>query len=494
MDADFEQKSDTNPVDNMHMDDSLEREIADALGGKSVEEILDEEENAAYGHSETGVRKGRVISVQGDDIFVFFGGRTQGVLPASQFADEPLPAEGDVVEVTIEGFNGSEGLLLLSRKGAVLAATWDSLEKGAIVEGRVTGLNKGGLELKVGGVRAFMPISQVDLNRIEDLTPYLNRKLICEVTELDRSDNNVVVSAKNVLIREAAELKKQTLAAIQVDDIVSGTVRSIMPYGAFIDIGGIDGLLHVSDMSHSRVEDPSSIVQPGQQVEVKVLKINTDTGKISLGLKQTLTDPWEVAEISWPVGEIVSGKVTKIMDFGAFVELAEGVEGLIPMSEFTFERRIKSASDVVSTGEAIRIKVLSVDMQRRRISLSLKQVGDDPWVGASARWPEDAIIEGRVTRLADFGAFVELSPGVEGLIHISQLSNTHVRSPRDAVRVGDAVKAVVLEVDEGARRISLSIKALADKADYAGPASVDMGGSAPSKKSKRKKPLRGGLE
>ncbi|HHH76286.1 MAG TPA: S1 RNA-binding domain-containing protein, partial [Phycisphaerae bacterium] len=358
MDADFEQKSDTNTGDNLYLDDSLEQEIADALGGMSVEEILESEEKTAYGHSETGVRKGRVISIQGDDIFVFFGGRTQGVLPASQFADEPLPAEGDVVEVTIEGFEGSEGLLLLSRKGAVLAATWDSLEKGAIVEGRVTGLNKGGLELKVGGVRAFMPISQVDLNRIEDLTPYLNRKLICEVTELDRSDNNVVVSAKKVLAREAAHLKEQTLQAIQVDDIVSGTVRSIMPYGAFVDIGGIDGLLHVSDMSHSRVEDPASIVQPGQQVEVKILKINTDTGKISLGLKQTLTDPWEVAEVTWPAGDVVTGKVTKLMDFGAFVELAEGVEGLVPMGELTFERRVKSASDVLSEGETIRVKVL----------------------------------------------------------------------------------------------------------------------------------------
>ncbi len=476
-------------------DEALNREIEEALGGMSLDEIIEAEQQTSSAQSEnaktpSGVRQGRVIGVHGDDVFVYFGGKTQGVLPASQFEDEPLPREGDTVEVTIEGYDKQDDLLVLSRKGAVLEATWESLTPGAVVEGRVTGINKGGLELEVNGIRAFMPVSQVEMAHIEDLTPYLNERLKCEVQEVDRADKNVVVSRRRLLEAEAEEAKKETLKTLEVGQVVPGTVKNIMPYGAFVDIGGVDGLLHISDMSHGHVDKPSDVVQPGQQIEVKVLKFNPESGKIGLGLKQTMADPWDGAEEKWPPDSTVTGKITRLADFGAFVEVAPGVEGLIPISEMTYGRRIGHPREVLTEGDMVEVKVLSIEPKRNRMSLSIKQMQEDPWMGASARWPAESVIEGRVTRTTDFGAFVEVTPGVEGLIHISELSEHHVRNVEEVARTGDSVKAMVLSVDEDARRMSLSIKALT------APDSVETQSlNLPEPKNrKRKKPLKGGLE
>ncbi|MFP4354089.1 MAG: S1 RNA-binding domain-containing protein [Phycisphaerae bacterium] len=476
-------------------DDALNREIEEALGNQSLEDLIEQSDKpgeAAAGKTglPSGVHQGRVIGVHGDDIFVYFGGKTQGVLPASQFDDEPVPSEGDTVDVTVEGYDQQDGLFLLSRKGAVLEATWDSLQAGAIVEGRVTGMNKGGLELEINGIRAFMPVSQVEMHHVEDLSGYLNEKLKCEVQEVDRSDKNVVVSRRRLLEAEAAEAKKETLKTLEVGQVVTGVVKTIMPYGAFVDIGGVDGLLHISDMSHGHVDKPTDVVKQGDKIEVKVLKFSEDTGKISLGLKQTMKDPWQDAAEKWPPESTVSGRITRLADFGAFVEVEPGVEGLIPISEMTYGRRIHHPKEVLSEGDVVEVKVLSVDPKRNRMSLSLKAMQDDPWMGASARWPEQARVQGKVRRTTDFGAFVEVAPGVEGLVHISQLSEHHVHNVEEVCRQGDTVEAVVLSVDEEARRMSLSIKALT------APQSVETQSlNLPEPKSrKRKKPLKGGLE
>jgi len=404
------------------MDAALQRELDDALGDLSLEDLIDQGTGTAERGTGEGVRRGTVIAIQGEDIFVDLGGRSEGLLSGSQFRDEPLPVVGDRVEVVIEGYDASEGLLMLSREGAIQAATWETVEEGAVVEGRVTGHNKGGLELLINGIRAFMPISQIEIFRVEDLGPYLNEKLTCKVIEVDRADKNLVVSRREMMEEEAAQRREEMVNSLSEGKTVKGTVRSIMPYGAFVDLGGVDGLLHVSDMSHRRVEDPSEIVHEGQQIEVMILKVDLAERKISLGLKQTLPDPWATADMKFPVDDVVTGRVSKLMDFGAFVELEEGVEGLIPMSEFTFERRIAHASEIVNVGDTVKVRILNVDMDRKRIGLSLKRVGDDPWLGASVRWPVDSVVEGIVTRLADFGAFIELGTGVEGLIHISELS------------------------------------------------------------------------
>ncbi len=479
------------------MDENLQRELEEALGDMSLEDIL-EAERAPRGPASTkptgeGVRLGQVISIQGDDIFVDMGGKSQGILPAHQFEDEPLPAEGDTIEVTIQGYKGDEGLLILSRKGAILAASWERLEPGLVVEGRVTGHNKGGLELSLDGIRAFMPISQVDLNRVEEeeLGAYTDRKLLVEVVEVRQGDN-VVVSRRNVLQVEAEQNKAKMLEELKEGDTVDGTVRSLMPYGAFVDIGGVDGLLHVSDMSYSRVEDPASVVQVGDHVRVKVLKLDREKDRISLGLKQAMPDPWAGVAEKYPPNELVSGRVTRLADFGAFVELEAGVEGLIPIGELTFERRVRHPSDVLKEGDVVRVRVLSVEPDRNRISLSLKRAGEDPWIGASVRWAENTMHEGIVKRATEFGAFVELAPGVEGLVHISELADGFVRSVGEVVREADKVTVRILSVDEERRRIALSMKQSTGAAEPAAPATDAY--EPPPAPRKRKKPLKGGLD
>jgi small subunit ribosomal protein S1 len=481
-------------LDKYSQDDDLQRELDEALGSMNIGSLMEADEPITA-PATPGVRRGTVISIQKNDIFVDMGGKSQGILPAIQFEDEPLPREGDLIEVTIEGYNNAEGVLILSRKGAVQAASWQKMAEGMVVEGRVTGHNKGGLELDVDGIRAFMPISHIELFRVENLAPYDNQRLKCEVTDVRRDERSIVVSRRAILHREAEEAKQQAFESLQEGQMVSGTVRTIMPYGAFVDIGGVDGLLHVGDMAYTRVNDPKDIVKEGQKIQVKILKIDRDTRKIGLGLKQVMPDPWSTAAERYAPGGLVAGRITRLEGFGAFAELEPGVEGLIPISEMTYERRIGHPREVVKEGDVINLSVLSVDLERRRISLSIKQAGADPWQGASVRWPVDSVVEGTVKRTAEFGAFVELTSGVEGLIHISELSDDRIRRVEDVAKIGDAVRAKVLEVDEERRRMSLSIRALKANPDYTGeetaPAAVP---EAPAAPKKRKKPLKGGLE
>ncbi|MGC9453714.1 MAG: S1 RNA-binding domain-containing protein [Phycisphaerae bacterium] len=482
-----------------NLDADLEREIEQALGSASLDDLLaaeEQQESKPPKRSEDGrsIRTGRVIDVQGDDVFVDLGGKDQGVLPAEQFDDEPLPEPGAEIEVTVEGTNEDEGLLILSRKGAVLAAAWDRLERGLVVEGRVTGHNKGGLEMDLDGIRAFMPISQIGRDRVEDedLPGYVNRRLPVEVIEFNPSEGDVVVSHRAVLDKQAEEARRELWETIEPEQIVTGTVRTIMPYGAFVDIGGADGLLHVSDMSYSRVEDPRHVVHEGQQVEVKILKIDRENQRISLGLKQTQPDPWATVATQFQPGQIVDARVVRLMDFGAFVEVAEGVQGLVPISELSFERHVKHPSEILSEGQEVRLRVLNVEPERQRMSLSLKQMGEDPWTGAQVRWPEGEIVTARVTRVTDFGAFVELAEGVEGLVHISELADGFTRSVGDVVSAGDTVSVKVLSVDEENRRISLSMKQAAGTGGDVGqqePAEPQQ----PVKRPERKN-LKGGLD
>jgi len=474
------------------LNDDLDQEINEAIGDISLMDMLELEEPTmpdAQPQGE-GVKYGKVIAIHGEDIFVDMGGKSQGVLTADQFRGKDLPKVGDTVEVTIEGYDKNDGLLILSREGAVTAATWATLQEGQVVEGRVTGQNKGGLEIDINGIKAFMPVSHIELVRVEDLKPYVNRRLKCQVIDVIRSEQKVVVSRREILKQEEERARQEQFETLQEGQIVKGVVRTIMPYGAFVDIGGMDGLLHIGDMKYTRVEDPNEVVKEGQSLEVKILKIDRDTRKLSLGLKQVMPDPWADAANKWPEDTIVSGRVTRNAEFGSFVELEEGVEGLVPISEMTYERRIRHPDEIVKVGDVIKVRVMKVDTESKRISLSIKQVGDDPWMGASARWPVESVVEGVVKRLADFGAFVELTAGVEGLVHISELSNERVRMVAEVVREGQTVKAKVLEVDEDRRRISLSIKQVVDAPDYTGEVSEQ-----PERpKKKRKKPLKGGLE
>ncbi len=475
------------------LDARLQQEVEQALGDMSLLDLEDASDARRQAAGEE-LRTGKVVSIQSEDILVDLGGKSTGVLPVKQLGDEPTPSVGDSIEVIVTGYDEEEGLLLLSRKDAIMAATWETLEVGQTVEGRVTAHNKGGLELTVDGIDAFLPISQIERLRIDsdDLPEYINRKLRCEITEIRRNEQAVVVSRRTVLDKEAEEARTTLIASLVEGKIVGGTVKTIMPYGAFVDIGGVDGLLHVSDMGHSRVDDPRKVVREGQNLELMVLKVDREAGKIALGLKQTLADPWTDAETKWPVDSIVSGRITRLMNFGAFCELEEGVEGLIPIGEMTYERRISHPKEIVSENEVVKVRVLKVEPQRKRISLTIKRLGDDPWMGADVRWPVDSVVEGKVSKITDFGAFVQLAPGVEGLVHISELSDSRVSGVREVVQEGQVVQAKVISVDEDRRRMALSIKQVAAMPDYTGPESAK---PEPGKQeSKRKKPLRGGLD
>lgn len=479
------------------LDASIQKEVEEALGDMNLDDLVDSEDGKTPKRKRRRpaqnekIIQGKVISIDGDDIFVDIGSRNDGLLPASQFSDEPLPKVGDTVDVTIAGVDESEGLVMLSRQGAVLAATWDSLHRGQVVEARVTGKNKGGLEMSINGIRAFMPASQVEIHRVEDMSPYVGQTLQAKVSEIDFANENIVVSRRDLLLQQQEELREKLWANIEEGQVVKGVVRNVMPYGAFVDIGGEDGLVHVSDLSHGHVDKPEDVVQPGQEVEVKILSIDREEKKIGLGLKQTKRDPWENIEQKYPVDEQVTGKITRLVDFGAFVELEEGVEGLVPIGEITFGRRIGHPKEILSEGETVKVRVIRVEPKRNRISLSIKRVGDDPWTGASARWPVGEKVSGVVTRIAEFGAFVELGAGVEGLVHISELADRHVKSVEEIVKEGDTVEVRVLDVDEGKRRIGLTMK---ESTEVESGMSAAEYNARQASDSAKKKNLKGGLD
>ena len=356
------------------LDAEIERELEEAMGGMTGEQLLSEpaRRREPVAPDQQGRKKGRVISIHGADVFVDVpGGRSQGVLPLLQFPDGP-PAPGTEVEVHIEGYDHANGLLLLSRKGAAVQADWSTVAPNMTVEARVTAVNKGGLAVDVNGIRGFMPISQIDLYRVENAEQYVNQKLLCLVTEVNPEERNLVVSRRALLEREREEARTKLWAELAEGQVRTGVVRSLKEFGAFVDLGGVDGLLHVSEMSWSRVQDPGAVVQPGQTVKVVVLKIDHERRKVSLGLKQLTASPWDSVQERYHAGTVVKGKVTRLMDFGAFVTILPGRDGLVHISQISNER-VERVSDKLKEGDVIRVKVLEVDRQGR-IRLSMRNV------------------------------------------------------------------------------------------------------------------------
>jgi small subunit ribosomal protein S1 len=356
-------------------DAEMERQLEEAMGGASSKDLLDAPPGGKgppqpKRGSGSGVQIGKVHHVHGKDVFVEVpGGRTQGVLPMEQFPEGP-PAPGTEVEIHIEGYD-RDGVLLLTRKGSAVAADWSSVAAGMTVEARVTTTNKGGLAVEVNGIRGFMPISQIDLYRVDNPEQFVGQKLLCLVTEVDREEKNLVLSRRALLEKERDENRDKLWAELAEGQVREGVVRSVRDFGAFVDLGGVDGLLHVSQLSWQRVNDPSSVVQPGQTVRVVILKIDPDTRKLSLGMKQLLGNPWDEVATNYPPGIVVKGKVVKLMEFGAFVELEPGVEGLVHISELA-PQRVRAVREVVQTGQEVQVKVLSVDKVQQRIALSIK--------------------------------------------------------------------------------------------------------------------------
>ncbi len=463
------------------LDDVVQRELSEALNDESARQLLEQslsapapvaEESAPGAEAgsaeaqeeqsfELDVRRGRIVRIAGDDVFVELSGvsgKNQGLVPLPQF--ERPPRVGSIMDFVVERFDEAEGLYQLSREGAVGRTTWDHLYKGATVEARVVSTNKGGLELElVGSIRAFMPASQVDLHHTEDLTPFVGTKVHAQVIEIDRKGKRVLLSRRAQLVHEKQQASKKLWKELEIDQVRTGKVSRIVEYGAFIDLGGADGMVHISDMSYSHVKDVNEVLKVGQEVSVRILKLDAESGKIRLGLKQAAVDPWEGIEGRYAVGSTVPGCVLRLADFGAFVELEKGVEALLPVSELSWSR-VHRPSEVLKEGDQIHLKVLSLDAQKRRMTLSLKQAAGDPWVGAEHKYAAQSVVEGKIVRTTEFGAFVELEAGVEGLVHISELAPRRVGSVEEVVKVGEVHKLRVLEVDEEQRRVKLSIKAV----------------------------------
>jgi len=476
----------------------IDREVAEAMSSMAPDDIAElsggltvtSGAGADIERLEPGTElTGTVVGVSGDDVFLDFGAKQQGVVPHSQFGKKESLNHGRRVDVTVERYDADAGLLIVNRKGALQRATWASLTVGMMVEGRVTGVIKGGLELDLKGIRAFMPGSQADIAPMKDVSLLLNEVVRCEVIELDRRGKNVIVSRRKALEKELAESREKLKEELEAGQTRKGIVRRITDFGAFVDLGGIDGLLHIRDMSWGTVDKVTDVVREGDEVDVMVLKIDTKRDRISLGLKQTLPDPWREAGDRYPEGMTLQVRVVRLADFGAFAELEPGIEGLIPISEMGWTR-VRSAGDVVSVGDMIECKVIRVEPGKRKLALSIKQAQEDPWSGILESFEPQSLVTGKVTRLADFGAFVELKPGVEGLVHISEMSDRRVKSCGEVVQVGQEVETRVLGIDKDNRRISLSIRqVVAPEATQAAVPTYH----GPEKSRKRKKPLRGGL-
>ncbi len=406
--------------------------------------------------------EGTVIAVSAEQVFLDIGYKTEGVLPLAPFqsANETVKP-GDKFLVAVKG-RDAEGYYELSRFKVVQPTDWSSLEQAfadkAAIAGTVTGVVKGGVSVDVG-VRAFMPASRSGARDASDLEKMVGRQIRCRIIKLDVDDEDIVVDRRVIAEEEQRSTKEQRYAGLKEGEVVQGTVRSLTSYGAFVDIGGVDALLHVGDISWSRIGKPEDALSVGQEIEGKVLKIDAEKQRISLGMKQLLPHPWDNVAAGLKAGDRVQGVVTRVMDFGAFVEIEPGVEGLIHLSEMSWAKKVRKTSDVLKQGDTVEAVVLGVNMGERRLSLGLKQTLGDPWADVEQKFPMGSSIEGPVTSFTKFGAFVELAEGVEGMIHVSEITaEKHIHHPQDVLRLGQTVKAQVLEVDKAKRQLRLSMK------------------------------------
>ncbi len=409
-------------------------------------------------------REGTVIAITADSVLVDIGFKSEGILPLTAFpADREPPKPGDKLLVTVKG-RDPEGYYELTQGKVARPTDWESLEKAftekTTIVGTVTEVVKGGLSVDVG-VRAFMPASRTGTRDAAEMAKLVGAEIRCRITKLDVTEEDVVVDRRAIAEEEEGAARERRYSELKEGDTVRGTIRSLADYGAFVDIGEVDALLHVAEISWHRVNKPSDVLAPGQQIEARILKIDPDKRRISISMKQLQAHPWDVVPGKYKVGERVRGTVTRIADFGAFVELEPGIEGLIHISEMSWAKRVRNPGDVVKPGETVEAVILGIKMDERRISLGLKQALGDPWVDVAQKFPVGSAIDGPVTNIAKFGAFVQLTEGVEGMIHISEISaEKRINHPQEVLKVGQVVKAQVLAVDTEKRLIRLSMKQL----------------------------------
>src|SRR5437762_7107163 len=418
--------------------------------------------NAMPDFREGSIVKGRILEIRPREVLVDVGYKSEGVIPLTEFEDIESLEVGDEVDVLLERLENEEGMVVLSKEKAAYRQNWNKIvgvfEGVGLIKGKVKSVVKGGLMVNIG-VEAFLPASQIDVVPPKDLQQFVGNTYDFKIVKLNDDRKNVVLSRREVIEQERSEKRQKFMEGVNVGDRVTGTVKNITDFGAFIDLDGMDGLLHVTDMTWGRLGHPSELLKVGQPLEVVVLDINKEKERVSLGLKQTQKNPWDQIEERFPAGQRIKGKITNLVPYGAFVEIEEGVEGLIHVSELSWTKRIMRPSDILSVGQEVEAVVIDIDKVNQRISLGIKQLTDDPWKTIDEKYKIGDLVKGKVTKLASFGAFVQLQDDIDGLVHISQLSEDHVAKVKDVLKVGQEVEARVIKVDKIERRIGLSIKA-----------------------------------
>ncbi|MBK9313512.1 MAG: 30S ribosomal protein S1 [Acidobacteria bacterium] len=417
--------------------------------------------------SENEVVKGRVVKITDQAVIIDVGFKSEGIVSIAEFKDgnEVTVKPGDEIDVYVKQLENSEGYVELSRADAVRMQTWDQIEQaykdGTTIVARVSDRIKGGLRADIGGIQAFLPGSQVDVRPVRNLDSFRNKDIEVRVLKVNKKRGNIVLSRKVVIEEQLTGRKVETLKNLEEGVIVEGQVKNITDYGAFIDLGGIDGLLHITDMSWGRIQNPNELLRVGESVQVKVLKFDRDKERVSLGYKQLIPDPWATTVERYPLNSRVSGKVVSLTDYGAFIELEAGIEGLVHVTEMSWSKRVKHPSKLLSVGQEVEAQVLEVDQGNRRISLGLKQIEPNPWETLQERYGVGTRVKGRVRNLTDFGAFIEIEDGIDGLVHVSDISWTkRIKHPSEALKKNQEVEAIITAIDVDNRRLSLSIKDL----------------------------------
>ena len=450
-------------------DEELEAELGEMFSQISdVHEHMDElYEQADQDYSSNEVLNGTVIRIDDDEVLVDVGYKSEGIVPLDEWEDDDeQPKPGDKIEVILEEVEDSFGLILLSKRKADRIREWDSVisqhKEGDIITGKVVRKIKGGLLVNIG-VNVFLPASQVDIRRPQDIVEFVDKDIECIILKIDEARRNIVVSRRKLIEDKRAELQENLLESLEEGQIRTGTVKNIADFGAFVDLGGIDGLLHITDMSWGRIDHPSRMVKIDDEIEVMILSIDHEKRKIALGLKQKTESPWDNIESKYPVGETVTGEVVNVMSYGAFIKLEDGIEGLVHISEMSWTRRINHPSDLVSIGDQVEVVVLNINTEKQEISLGMKQTQTNPWDNILERYPEGSKVKGTVRNLTNYGAFIELEEGIDGLLHVSDMSWTRkVSHASELLNKGEEIECQILSVDQDRRRIALGLKQMAE--------------------------------
>ena len=446
--------------------EEIEKELEEIIKNNNFEKI-DEVYNTSVKNFALGtILKGKILGTIGNDVIIDTGYKSEGIIPLSEFDSPDEVKMGNEIDVMLESFEDDTGLIQISKRKADRIRGWEKIvtkyKEGDVVKGKVIRKIKGGLLVDIG-IPIFLPASQIDIKPPGEIAEYIGKEVTCKILKIDEIQQNIIVSRRKLIEEERSKQKQEFLSRVEVDQIVKGTVKNIADFGAFIDLGGIDGLLHITDMSWGRISHPSEMLAINDEIEVKILGIDKEKEKVALGLKQKTENPWLNVEEKYPIGSKIKGQVVNIMSYGAFIKLETGIEGLVHISEMSWTRRINHPTEIAAIGDSVEAIVLNINKEKEEISLSIKQVEKNPWTFIEEKYPSGTRIKGRVRNLTNYGAFIEIEDGIDGLLHISDMSwSKKVAHPSEIVKKSDKIETIVLSVDKEKKRVSLGIKQLKD--------------------------------